>query len=102
METFEEIIDDMFLSIERALGIYVTLLLVERAIWKVREKYEEASLISYSEEGICLDQLNELEPSKGNLISQEFISAFVTILSRLVGKQLAIELTKQLEESKGA
>jgi len=39
-----------------------------------------------------LEKLNELEPSKANLITQEFITDFVTTLSRLVGKQLASEL----------
>ena len=99
MGVLREIIDEMFSSTERALGIHVTLLLVERAVWKVREKYEEANLIGYSEEGIFLEKLNQLEPSKVNLITQEFINDFVTILSRLVGKQLASELTTQLEES---
>ncbi|MFZ5944473.1 MAG: hypothetical protein ACOYVD_10205 [Bacillota bacterium] len=98
MGTFKAIIDEIFHSIERALGVHVTLLLVERAVWKVREKYEEANLIRYSEEGINLEQLKDLEPSKANLITQEFITAFVATLSRLVGKQLASELTKQLEE----
>lgn len=98
MIVIQEIIENMFCSIERALGVHVTLLLVERAIWKVREKYEEANLIEFSEQGINFDQLINVDPAKVNLITQEFITAFVATLSRLVGKQIASELTKQLEE----
>jgi len=101
MDNFKNLINDMFISTERALGIHITLLIIERTLWKVREKYEEASLISYSDEGIVLDKLNELnDSSKIKLITQDFISNFVDILSCLVGQQLANELTIKLEESR--
>lgn len=99
MQTTKKKIDNMFRSIERALGIHVTLLLVERAVWKVREKYEDACLIGYSEEGISLEKLEALVKSQTELITLEFVAAFVATLSRLVGIQLATELTKQIDES---
>jgi len=92
------LIDEIFRSIEQAIGVHVTLLVVERAVWKTKGKYEEASYITFSEDGICLDQLEKVAPDRAKEVTQEFVSCFVATLGRLVGRQLALQLTEQLQD----
>ena len=97
MNNFTELTTEMLSSVEKAIGIHVTVIIAEHALWRIKEKYEEASLITISEDGIVIDKLNTLDPERAKLIIQEFIKSFVTTLSRLVGKQLAQQLTVQLQ-----
>lgn len=93
------LIQDIFQSVEHAVGIHVTMLVVERALWKTKGKFEEAEYIAFSEEGICLDELISTAPERAGLVIQEFISCFVDTLGRLMGQQLASQLTGQLKEN---
>jgi len=92
-------ISETFNSVGQAIGIHVMLLVIEHAQWKTRQKYEAAELIRYSEEGIFLDRLEELDPVKAKLIAHEFVMSIVATLGRLVGKQLALQLTEQLKDN---
>ncbi len=94
---YEDLVGEIFQSVERAIGIHVTLLVVERAIWKTKGKYEEAEYITFSEKGICLDELEKVSPDRARQVIQEFVACFVATLGRLVGQQLALQLTEHLE-----
>lgn len=85
----------MFRSVEKVVGIHVMLLVTEHALWKTKGKYEDAALISFSEEGICLDALDGLTPERSQVIINEFVVALTATLGRLVGKQLAMQITEQ-------
>lgn len=91
-------VGEMFTSVGQAIGIHVMLLVIEHAHWKTRQKYEEAELIHFSEEGITLDGLDQLEPARAKIVAYEFIMLVVATLGRLVGKQLALQLTEQLQD----
>ncbi|HWP96067.1 MAG TPA: hypothetical protein VN426_04390 [Syntrophomonadaceae bacterium] len=91
-------IDEMFNTVGQAVGVHVILLVVEHSLWKTKHKYEDAERIHFSAEGIVLDDLSQLEPEKAQAIAEEFITMFVAALGRLVGKQMALQLTQQLNE----
>lgn len=94
---FTPMVNDVFHSVTQAIGIHVMLLVVERALWQTRSKYEEASLITYSEEGICLDGLADLAPERSKLVMYSFIMSIIATLGHLVGGQIANQLIGQLE-----
>ena len=91
-------VNDVFASVKNAIGIHVMLLVVERALWQTRNKYEEASMITFSEDGICLDSLSSIDPDRQKLVSYTFVMCIITTLGHLVGKQLAHQLTEQLDQ----
>lgn len=95
-------VTETFHTVGQAIGIHVMLLVVEHALWKTKHKYQEASLINFSEDGIVLQGLSELEPERARAIAQEFILSIIATLGRLVGQQLAHQLTEQLQvDSRG-
>ncbi|HUW64715.1 MAG TPA: hypothetical protein VMW83_08465 [Spirochaetia bacterium] len=96
LDSFKETVDQMFLSVGQTIGIHVMLLVVEHALWKTRQKCEEAALVRYSEEGIFLEGLAQLEPENAKLVILEFVASIVATLERLIGAQLARQLTEQL------
>lgn len=96
MSTYKDISNEIYQNVGQAIGIHVFLLVIERSIWKTKEKYEEADLIQYSESGISLDKLDEIDPERAEQVSREFVLAVIATLGRLVGKQLASQLTEQI------
>jgi len=98
MRTYNDMADNMFKTVGQSIGIHVMLLVVEHAIWKIKKRYEKADLIKYSEDGISLEGLNELEPDKAKVLAYEFIMEIIASLGRLVGKQIAHQLVEQLHQ----
>ena len=96
--TYKKMLDRMFLFVGKAIGIHVMLLVVEHALWKTRQRYEEAALIHYSEDGVVFERLDQLEPEKAKLVAYDFVMSIFATLSRLVGSQLACQLTEQLQK----
>lgn len=95
--TYKTMAGETFHSVGKAIGIHVMLLVIEHALYKTKHKYEEAELISFSEEGIDMDRLDGLEIDRARLVAHEFTMSIVTTLGRLVGKQMAKQLTDQLK-----
>lgn len=91
-------INDIFEKVGQAVGVHVILLVVEHSLWKTRHKFADADLISFSEEGVNLEGLMQLDSDKAQVVTQEFITMFVATLGRLVGKQLAQQLIPQLND----
>lgn len=99
LNAYKAMCSEMFNSVGQAIGIHVLILVIERAQWQTKQKFEEAALICLSEEGISLDELDKIDPDKAVLVAHDFIMGIVSTLSRLVGKQLAQQLTEQLQIS---
>ena len=99
MILYSDMVNDVFDSVKQAVGVHVMLLVIERALWQTKYKYEEAALITFSEDGIVLDDLASLDPERARLVAYSFITSVISILSNLVGKQLAHQLTNQLVET---
>jgi hypothetical protein len=92
---------EMFKAVGQAIGIHVLLLVIEHSLWQTKQKYEEAALIRFSEEGISMDNLDNIDSEKADLVAHDFIMEIVTTLGRLIGKQLAQQLTAQLQIDRG-
>jgi hypothetical protein len=98
LNAYKMMCTEMFTSVGQAIGIHVLLLVIEHALWQTKQKYEEASLIQFSEEGVSLDALDTIDSETANLVAHDFMMAIVATLGRLVGKQLAQQLTAQLQD----
>lgn len=98
MKQYKSILNEMFFSIVKAVGIHASLLIVEHSLWKITQKYEEASCIIFDEAGIVLEGLSPLDNEKAQLISKELMISMVDTLSRLVGEQIAHQLMQTIEE----
>ena len=90
-------IDDLFISVGQVVGIHVFVIVLERALWKTQLKYEEASMIEISEDGVLLEELFKIEQNRAILVVHEFLINIVNTLGHLVGKQLAKQLTEELD-----
>ncbi|MCG9968350.1 hypothetical protein L9W92_09825 [Pelotomaculum terephthalicicum JT] len=97
MHRYKEMTMEIFQSVTQAIGIHAMLLVLEHARWKTRQQYEEAALIEFSEEGISLVRLEQLSPEKTEEIAHFFLMSIVATLGRLVGIQIASQLTEQLK-----
>ncbi|MDR3587596.1 MAG: hypothetical protein P4L59_20130 [Desulfosporosinus sp.] len=99
MHFYKKTIDDLFMSVGQVVGIHVFELVLERALWKTKLTYEEADMIQISEDGVSLQELTKIEPDRAVLVAHEFLINIVNTLGHLVGKQVAQQLTKELDTS---
>ncbi|KGK91188.1 hypothetical protein DP73_04950 [Desulfosporosinus sp. HMP52] len=97
MDFHKKTIDELFVSVGQVVGIHVFIIVLERALWKTQLKYEEASLIKITEDGVLLQELVEIDQERALLIVHDFLINIVSTLGHLVGKQLAKQLTEELE-----
>jgi len=72
------------------------MLIMEHALWQTKQKYEEAMLIKFSEEGIDLGSLESLPADRAGEVAREFIMAIIATLGKLVGMQMAQQLAEEL------
>lgn len=98
MNFHKKTIDDLFVSLGHVVGIHVFVIVLERALWKTKLKYEEAAMIQISEEGVLLQELIKIEPDRAVLVTHEFLINIVNTLGHLVGKQLAKQLAEELDK----
>lgn len=78
-------------------GVHTVNILIERAAWLSREKYNEASLIEYSEAGISFSRMDPIEPSQAKAVVEEFFISLIDILTRLVGKEITRKLAEEID-----
>jgi hypothetical protein len=79
-------------------GVHAVLILVSRAVWDTERKYEQAKFIYFDEEGISLDSLVEnVEPRLVKEIFEEFFGSLVSILTRLVGRDITEKLANEID-----
>jgi len=93
----QKTIDELFISVGQVVGIHVFVIVLERALWKTQLKYEEAIMIKISEDGVSLKEMFEIEQDRAILVVHEFLINIVNTLGHLVGKQLAKQLTEELD-----
>lgn len=90
------LLPEIFDSIAMAIGWHVLLIVLERSLWKAKIKYPEAGKIKFSETGIDITGLDDVDDEKAGLIVNEFILSIIDTLGRLVGLQVAQKLTEKL------
>ncbi|HEX7715201.1 MAG TPA: hypothetical protein VF531_14390 [Bacillota bacterium] len=97
LETCTLMCNEMLTTVGQAIGIHVLLLVIEHSLWLAGQQYKEAALIRFSEQGVFLDRLNDIEPEKAIAVAYEFITAIMATLGKLMGKQLAKQFTEELQ-----
>lgn len=94
---YQRISEELFLSVGQSIGIHVLLLIIEHAVWQTKQKNPDAALITYTETGISFDELaGNLDPVRAGQAAHELTMAIIATLGRLVGIQIANQLTQQL------
>lgn len=97
LENYDHMLKEIVANVGQAVGVHVLLLVMERSVWVTKHKFEEASLITYSGEGVSLQALRALEPERAARVAHTFVITIVATLSRLIGKQLAERIVEQLK-----
>ncbi len=101
LDTYKSLLQRALTSVSQAVGTHVMLIVFQHALWSTRLTYEEAGLIGLSEDGVSFDELDRIDPERAKLVIDEFVSAIIVTLSRLVGQRLADQLTTKLTSAKG-
>lgn len=86
-------------SVGQAVGTHVLLLVVERSLWLTRHKHQEAARVTYSEAGVSLNGLSDLDQELAVRIAHDLVMTIVSTLGRLIGKQLAERIVEQLDDN---
>jgi len=97
LDFHKKTIDDFFISVGQVVGMHVFVIVLEHALWKTQLKYEEAAMIKISEDGVSVQELLEIEQDRAVLVTHEFLINIINTLGHLVGKQLAKQLTEELQ-----
>lgn len=59
-------------------GIHTVMVLAQRAVWSVRQNYEEGSKIRFDENGLCFEELRDgVPPARSRAVMEEFFGALV-------------------------
>ena len=95
LDTYNGLLSEVFDSVSNAVGVHVLVIVLEHARWTTKHTYEEADLIQFSEDRVSLDALSAVDRARAEAIARDFMMAVVATLGRLVGKQLAVQLTNQ-------
>jgi len=101
LETYQKLVSEMFESMSQAIGIHVMVLVLEQALWKTKYNHQDAGKINFSEEGVSLDGLQSIDSEQAVIIAHEFTMGIVATLGRLIGVQLANQLTEELKSNIG-
>ncbi len=100
VEMYEDLAKKVWDRMVGMVGIHAVTILVQRAVWITGDKYEEASNIKFDENGITFGNISEgYDEAELKLLLEEFFGTLVMILARLVGKEMAIKIVKDLDES---
>ncbi len=80
------------------IGVHAVLILTQQAVWMTRQKYAEAELITISDEGISFNELNGIDPGVIKMLAEEFIGSLISILTRLLGTDIAARLAREIQD----
>lgn len=91
----------MLATVSRQLGLEVTLLIAEKAVHDIRQRYPEAAKIVVTDSEVTFGGLSLVDEATAAAIATEFGRAVVDTLSRLVGQRLAAQVLGELEHTTG-
>ncbi|WP_425057909.1 hypothetical protein SCACP_24760 [Sporomusa carbonis] len=105
IERFETLLKEIWTASEKYLGTFSVKLLVERAVWDLSAEYREIELLQCDEGGISCAEIAASVKKNPNLPVDEmftkFITKYVEILARLVGREKTDKIVKKLNEEFG-
>ncbi|GAW91364.1 hypothetical protein [Calderihabitans maritimus] len=102
IERYENLLREMWTASAKYLGILSVNLLVERVVWEVSLEYQEIELLQYDQDGISCARIaarlkENPELPVGDMF-MKFITRYVAILARLIGRERTEEIKKRLNE----
>jgi hypothetical protein len=80
------------------IGVHAVTVLVQRAAWMTRQTHAEAQLIAISDGGVSFDGLSSADPAVVKAVAEEFIVSLVSILTRLLGTDMASRLAREIQD----
>jgi hypothetical protein len=78
-------------------GDHTVNILIQRAAWEAKQKFDEALLIEYDDAGISFAKLGGVEPVRAKAVVEEFFGSLASILTRLVGKEITRKLIEEID-----
>jgi hypothetical protein len=102
LQKYERLLGDIWAVSMRYLGFFAVKLLVERVIWDVSKEYPEIGFLVFDESGISFKRVREKLGEAENLplekMFDRFITRYIEILAKLIGKDKVEEIEKELSE----
>ena len=79
-------------------GVHATTVLVQRALWLTRNKYEEADSILIRDDGIAFERVSQdIDSTHCKEMAEEFFASLIGILTRLVGMEIVESLNEDVD-----
>ena len=101
LDQYQSTLTSMWNEMVRLVGIHTVIVLFDRALWDASQKYPELALIGHSEDGISLDAAEKAFAAKPedevSAAFGELFSQLLVVLTRLLGKEIAYRLARELE-----
>lgn len=99
---YESAINKIWTSSVKYLGLFSVKLLMERVVFDVSYEYREIELLRWDDDGVsCAEILANLQKNPNLPIDDmfmRFITKYVEILSRLIGRESAEKLLEKVKE----
>jgi hypothetical protein len=99
---YENVLREMWTVSEKYLGAFSVKLLVERVVWDLSTEYREIELLHCDESGISCTEIAAGLGKNPNLpvddMFMKFITRYVEILARLIGREKTNKIAKRLQE----
>lgn len=95
---YSDLITRTWTRMVKLVGVHTVMILTKRAIWLTSQKYSEASLIKYDEDGFNLSGLLDYaNPKLAKETLEEFLGSLIDILTRLVGRDVTRKLAAEID-----
>jgi len=102
---YENLLWEIWTASEKYLGTFSVKLLVERVVWDLSAEYREIELLQYDEDRISCAEIAASMKKNPNLpvddMFMKFITRYVEILARLIGREKTDKIAKKLNEEFG-
>ena len=94
---YDDLAGKAWQSMADMIGVHAVLILTQQAVWMTRQKYAEAELIMISDEGISFSEFKGIDRALVKGMAEEFISSLLSVLTRLLGTDIAARLAREIE-----
>ncbi|HHW01942.1 MAG TPA: hypothetical protein GXX35_03900 [Thermoanaerobacterales bacterium] len=105
VERYENLLREMWAASEKYLGAFSVKLLVERVVWDISREYREIELLHYDEGRISCAEIAVSMKENPNLpvddMFMKFITRYLEILDKLIGREKTDKIAKKLKEEFG-
>lgn len=97
IKVYNDLANQTWQRMVNLVGVHTVIILVQRALWMTQQKYGEASRIELDETGISFNRLETASPDITKTLVEEFFGSLISILTRLVGRDIARKLAEEID-----